>query len=322
MKDRYITPCNPRAQECVKSVMKYLADIMGDSIVTGQHTQTIPMEELQKIREVTGKEPALLGFELLSYSPNINEEDTDEPCMTEVIENRDTLKCAYDWAEKKGLITLTWHWFSPLGGRSKAFYAEHTDYDAEKAVTPGTPEYEAMISDMDHMAGLLKPFCEKSIPILWRPFHEMDGTWFWWGAKGAEPAKKLWHIMFERFTKVHDLTNLIWVWNSGAAEFYPGDDEVDIVSVDLYPPAHTHTSMKEDYQKMETFAGQPKVILLGETGVLPDVDAIHEEHVGWASFMTWSKEFCLTEQYTSYDVMKKVYDSPYAITKDKLPVLY
>ena len=41
--------------------------------------------------------------------------------MTEVIENRDTLKCAWDWAEKKGLITFTWHWFSPLGGRSKAF---------------------------------------------------------------------------------------------------------------------------------------------------------------------------------------------------------
>ncbi|MBR3526004.1 MAG: beta-mannosidase [Lachnospiraceae bacterium] len=322
MSDQRIIPTNKESQECVKSVMKYLAEISGERIVTGQHTQTIPMEELQKIREVTGKEPALLGFELLSYSPNINEEDTDEPCMTEVIENRDTLKCAWDWAEKKGLITFTWHWFSPLGGRSKAFYTEHTDFDASKAVTPGTPEYEALISDMDHMAALLKPFCEKAVPILWRPFHEMDGTWFWWGAKGAEPAKKLWRIMYERFTAVHHLTNLIWVWNAGKAEFYPGDEVVDIVSVDIYPPAHEHKSCKEEYHTMEQIPAQPKIILLGEIGVLPDVEAIHREKIGWASYMTWSKEFCLTEEQNTFEVLKQVYDSPWVVTKDNLPVLY
>jgi len=47
--------------------MMFLADIVGDRIVAGQHTQTMAMEELEKIREVTGREPALLGFELLSY---------------------------------------------------------------------------------------------------------------------------------------------------------------------------------------------------------------------------------------------------------------
>ena len=302
--------------------MKYLADISGDRIVTGQHTQTIPMEELEKIRKVTGKEPALLGFELLAYSPNINEKDTDDACMTEVIENRDTLKCAYDWADKKGLITFTWHWFSPLGGRSKAFYTENTDFDADKAIIPGTDEYDAMISDLDHMAGILKPFSDKGIPILWRPFHEMDGTWFWWGAKGADAAKKLWNIMYERFTKVHDLTNLIWVWNAGSGDFYPGDDVVDIVSVDIYPPEHEHTARKDEYLKMKDIAGEDKIILLGEIGVLPDVDAIHEEKIGWASFMIWSKEFCLTEDYSTDKYLKHVYDSPYSITKEALPVLY
>ena len=313
---------NKNAQPCVKKVLEYLAGISGDRVITGQHTQTIPMEELQKIKKVTGKEPALLGFELLAYSPNINEEDTDEACMREVIENRDTLKCAYDWAEKKGLITFTWHWFSPLGGRSKAFYTEHTDYDVEKAVTPGTVEYDALVSDMDHMASILKPFSDKGIPILWRPFHEMDGTWFWWGSKGAEPAKKLWHIMYERFTSVHDLTDLIWVWNAGSGDFYPGDDVVDIVSVDIYPPEHEHTARKEEFLKMESIPGESKIILLGEIGVLPDVDAIHNEKIGWASFMIWSKEFCLTEDYSTDEYLKHVYDSPYSITKEDLPVLY
>ncbi len=322
MTDKNRLPSNPEAQPCVKSVMSYLADISGDRIVTGQHTQTMAMEELEKIRKVTGKDPALLGFELLSYSPNINERDTDDACMTEVRENRGTLKRAREWAEKKGLITFTWHWFSPLGGRSKAFFTENTDYDAERAVIPDTPEYKALIGDMDHMAGLLKPFCEQGIPILWRPLHEMDGIWFWWGAKGADAAKKLWRIMYERFTEVHRLTNLIWVWNAAKAEFYPGDDVVDIISRDMYPPAHEHTARRQEYLEMERITDEPKIVLIGEIGVLPDADALHREHVGWSTYMTWSKDFCLTEEYNTDAYLKQLYDSPYAVTKDELPVLY
>ena len=322
MTEIYRIPSNPEALPCVAVVMSYLADISGDRIVTGQHTQTMAMEELVKIREVTGREPALLGFELLSYSPNINEQDTDEVCMTEVRENRGTLKRAFEWAEKKGLITFTWHWFSPIGGRSKAFYAENTDFDAEKAVIPGTPEYNALISDMDHIAKLLKQFAEQKIPILWRPFHEMDGNWFWWGARGADTAKKLWLIMYERYTQTHHLNNLIWVWNAAKAEFYPGDDVVDIISRDMYPPAHEHTACRAEFLEMEKIPGQPKIVLIGEIGVLPDVDELHREHVGWASFMTWSKDFCLTENFTGDDYLKKVYESPYAVTKEDLPELY
>ena len=87
------------------------------------------------------------------------------------------------------------------------------------------------------MAGLLRPFSDEHIPILWRPFHEAEGSWFWWGREGAEPCKKLYRLMFERFTERHRLDNLIWVQNSPKIENYPGDDVVDIISRDLYPPA-------------------------------------------------------------------------------------
>ena len=315
-------PTNPKAQTCVKKVMEYLSRISGDRIITGQHTQTMAMEELCKIRKITGREPALLGFELLSYSPNINYEDTDEECQIEVRENRDTLRRAEEWAEKKGLITFTWHWFSPLGGRSKSFFTRNTDFDANKAVVPGTPEHNALISDMDHMAELLRPFSEGGIPVLWRPFHEMDGDWFWWGAKGADTAKALWHIMYERFTEYHDLSNLIWVWNAERAEYYPGDDVVDIISRDLYPPAHEHTARKKEYLELMKIPGKPKPALIGEIGVLPDPEELHRERVRWASYMTWSKVFCLTEEYNTDQELKRVYDSPYSITKEDLPALY
>ncbi len=322
MSDKILTPVTPNAQDCVCRVMEYMSEISYTKTIAGQHTQTMKQEELLKIREITGREPALLGFELLSYSPNINYFDTDDECMTEVLENYGTLKKAWEWAERKGLITFTWHWFSPLGGRSKAFFTQNTDFDAEKAVIDGTPENKALLSDMDVMAGLLRPFCEKGIPILWRPFHEGDGSWFWWGAKGAEPLKKLWRIMFFRFTGLHKLNNLIWVWNSPVPECYPGDDVVDIISRDLYPEPHKHTSCAKEYRELVKITEQPKITLIGEIGTLPDVDAIHDEGIGWASFMTWSKGFCLTEEYTSFDCMKKIYTSPNTVTLDSLPELY
>lgn len=110
MSSKLYTPANPESQECVRNVLKYLSDISGEKIITGQHTQTMAQEELEKIKSVTGKEPALLGFELLGYSPNINYFDTDDECIKEVVENCGTLKRAWEWAERKGLITFTWHW--------------------------------------------------------------------------------------------------------------------------------------------------------------------------------------------------------------------
>ncbi len=322
MSDKIFTPVNPNAQAEVRKVMKYLSDVTYRHMITGQHTQTMAQEELHYIEQMTGKQPALLGFELLSYSPNINYFDTDDECMKEVEENFGTLEKAWEWAKQKGLITFTWHWFSPLGGRSKAFFSYNTDFDAAKAVIEGNPENTALLADMDVMAGILRPFCNKHVPILWRPFHEGDGNWFWWGVKGAETLKKLWRIMFDRFTKVHHLDNLIWVWNSPVPECYPGDDVVDVISCDMYPPEHEHTSQAEKYNKLVRITEQKKIALIGETGTLPSVKDVVAEGIGWASYMTWSHEFCMSEKFSTSEVLKEMYESPYAITKERLPVLY
>lgn len=322
MKDLITTPVNPQAQPGARNVLRYLAEISGDKIITGQHTLTMAQEELHHIEQITGKQPALLGFELLSYSPNINYLDTDEACMTEVVNNFGTLKRAWEWAACKGLITLTWHWFSPLGGHSKAFYTANTDFDAARATTEGTPEYEALISDMDAMAAHLKPFCRAGVPILWRPFHEGEGRWFWWGAQGPEPLKKLWRIMYDRYVNHHHLHNLLWVWNAPLPECYPGDDVVDIISRDMYPEKHCHTSQQEKYEDLLRITPAHKVALIGETGTLPDPEAIHLQQVGWASYMTWSQVFCLSEEFNTFDMLRQVYQSPYAVTKDRLPELY
>ena len=64
-------PCDPKALPCVQRLLEYLASIEGKAILTGQHTQSMGQEELVCIERETGKLPALCGFELLGYSPNV-----------------------------------------------------------------------------------------------------------------------------------------------------------------------------------------------------------------------------------------------------------
>jgi len=313
-------PCNKNASVEAVKVLQYLADLRGKGILTGQHTQTMAQEELEYIREATGKEPALCGFELLAYSPNIDYKKSSEECLTEVRENKNTLEKAWQWAERGGLITFTWHWYSPLGGSDKAFYQRNTDFDARRVLVDGTPEREAFIKDLDVMAGLLKPFCEKKIPILWRPFHEAEGEWFWWGSKGPETAKGLYRLMYERYTDLHDLNNLIWVWNSPLAEGYVGDDVCDVISRDVYLPKHKHSDYKKEYNELIKITPAPKITALGETGPIPDMNKLEKTGIPWTWFMTWSKDIC-REGVTSPDVLSAAYNHPYAVTLDKLQLL-
>lgn len=316
------TPCNPHALPCVHTVMEYLSGLSGHGILTGQHTKTRGMEELRHIERITGKQPALLGFELLSYSPNINYGDTDAECMAEVENNYGTLRQACHWAKRKGILTFTWHWFSPLGGHGKSFFTDNTDFNAEKALQPGTKEHQALLSDLDVMAGLLRPFCDQEVPILWRPFHEGDGNWFWWGAKGPETVKQLYRLMYDRYTRLHHLNNLIWVWNSPGLACYPGDDAVDIISRDMYPPAHAHAAHMDQLRELQAITSQNKIALIGEIGTIPSPDALQREKAAWVSYMTWCGDFCLTADYTDEEALKNMYHHPWAVTKDQLPTLY
>ena len=308
-------PVNKNASKEACELLQYLEEIAGKQIISGQHTQTIPMEEIAYIKGITGKEPKLRGFELLSYSPNINYNDASEPCLTEVYENRGTLEEALKWGKQtNGIITFSFHWFSPLGGRDKAFYSEHTDYDPERVLIEGTEERKTFFSDLAKIAELLKPFNEEHIPVLWRPFHESDGTWFWWGRKGPKVASELYKLVYHLFVDEYHLDNLLWVWNCRLKEGYPGDEYVDVISVDIYLDKYNKTDYKDEYEKLIEETTANKVCALAEIGYLPDIEMLSESKVPFAYFMTWSKEFCIGEQYNTVDSFKSVYNSSYVVT--------
>lgn len=307
------TTVNPNASASAKKLLNDLSERAGKSIITGQHTQTNELEEIDYIRKITGKEPLLRGFELLAYSPNINYQDATEECLTEVYENRDTVETALKWAKTtNGIVTLTFHWFSPLGGHDKSFYAKNTDFDAEKILEEGTAERTAFYHDMDVIAEELRKFQDADIPVLWRPFHEAEGDWFWWGAKGPVVASKLYCMMYDYYTSVLHLNHLLWVWNCPVKEAYPGDDYVDIVSMDIYLTGYEKTDYHKQYEQLIAATSSEKVAALAEVGYMPDIRLLEQSHTPWAYYMTWSKEFCIGEQYNSVENLKAMYHSAYA----------
>lgn len=311
-------PVNVNATKEAKELLNYLSDIAGKGIVSGQHTQTVSMDEISYIKDVTGKEPKLRGFELLAYSPNINYDDADADCLIEVYQNRNTMEEALKWmcASKDAtdrILTFSYHWFSPIGGRDKSFYAKNTDFNPEKILEEGTKEREAFYSDMDQMAILLKQFKGAEIPILWRPFHESDGEWFWWGSKGPKVASELYKLMYDHFVNVHHLDNLLWVWNCRLKEGYPGDEYVDIISVDIYLPEYKPTDYAKEYEELIQGTTKNKVAALAEIGYLPDAEMMAKSKVPFAYFMVWSREFCLGEKFNTRKNFKEVYNHPYVV---------
>jgi mannan endo-1,4-beta-mannosidase len=122
---------------------------------------------------------------------------------------------------------------NPLGGG-----LNDTGVDLNDLLVSGTDTYTRWFAELDTIAKGLSQLQDSGVVVLFRPFHEMNGNWFWWGAKSHTLFTEVWKQMFNYFTNTKHLNNLLWVYgpNSGtnAANFYPGDEYVDITGLDAY----------------------------------------------------------------------------------------
>lgn len=319
---KIITPRD--AHHNKEKLMQYFKDIYGKKILSGQHVSK-GLAEVKVINKVTGKKPAVLGFDFMDYSPSRVERGAQG------IETDQAIR----WWREGGIITFCWHWNAPLGlidcGPDKYWYngcyTRATTFNFANGVNnPKSQEYQLMIRDIDAIAAELKKIQKEGAPVLWRPLHEAAGGWFWWGSQGPEPYKKLWRIMYDRLTNYHRLNNLIWVWNGEDSDWYPGDDVVDIVGRDFYGDKRDYSPRAEEFKKAETYADTYKMLALTETGVVPDPDLLKKTHAKWLWFMIWSEVFVLdgtqkkySGEYTAASMLKKVYHHDYVITRDELP---
>lgn len=189
--------------------------------------------------------------------------------------------------------------------------------DFDKLLTEGTPEYEAMIKNWDMAAMALSELRDAGVPVLWRPFHEFDGGWFWWGKGGGDNFIKLWQMMYDRYTNEFDLTNLIWVLGySGEvkAGWYPGDDYCDIIGSDTYDSS-TH---KRAWTKLQKVTDSGKPLTFHECGNVPSVDDFVRDDCLWSWFMIWHTDYIMGNNIEN---LINVYNSDKAITLDELPNL-
>jgi mannan endo-1,4-beta-mannosidase len=306
------TPVNPRASGEARSLFTQLTREFGRRTFSGQHESDVRKpSRLDHISHLTnGEAPAILGLDLLYYSGSWNQSADG------------AIESVRDWAlNRKGIVTLSWHWLAPLAPGPliwDSFSTSKTTFDVSRLTDESSPEYAAVIRDLDRVAKKLKILRDARIPVLWRPLHEAEGGWFWWGAKGPEATQRLYRLMFDRFTRVHHLDNLLWVWTTTgddtSLDWYPGDDYVDILAADLYAPAGIRGDFFTVFDRIRELHHGRKPIALGECGALPDltVDA------PWLWFLTWDDFIARTDTNPAPFIVK-TYSDLRVITQSRPP---
>jgi mannan endo-1,4-beta-mannosidase len=299
-----ITP-NP-TDETVR-LYQFLLDNYQKKIISGVST----VEDAAWLKTNTGKSPALVGLDFLFCGRG----------YTSWYDENQPFNQGMAWYNNHGIVTFCWHWRDP-SRKTEEFYTAKTTFDVNKIFDETSDEYKAMIKDIDYTSGLLKRFQDAKVPIIWRPLHEAAGGWFWWGAKGAAPCKKLWQIMYDRMVNVNGLHNLIWVWTHEPNDdaWYPGDEYVDIVGRDIYKDGD-HSSQILEFSDMNTRYGGKKMITESECGSFPDVDNLIKDDADWSWYMVWNGDFTRSATYNSLDLWKKMFASDYVITLDEMPNL-
>lgn len=230
---------------------------LGDSAVYlfGQHDATVygigweadytndsTIHTRSDVKSVCNDFPALLSFDL-GHIELGDERNLDGVPFSRI---RQEIFAHYD---RGGMITLSWHLDNPLSGGSSWVADSLRDVETHTvaAILEGGEKHELFLTWLDRVADFLNsletPYGVR-IPILFRPWHEHTGSWFWWGQQHctAEQFKALWQLTVSRL-KDKGVTNALYAYSPGTEpdgdkarylERYPGDDIIDLVGLDCY----------------------------------------------------------------------------------------
>ncbi|WP_079693859.1 MULTISPECIES: glycosyl hydrolase [unclassified Paenibacillus] len=329
-------------------LMNYLTEVYGNHIISGQQeiygggNDGNTELEFDWIHNLTGKYPAIRGFDFMNYNPLYGWEDGTTDRMIDWVNNRD------------GIATASWHINVPrnfttyqLGDhvdwKEATYKPTETNFNTANAVIPGTKEYLYVMSTIDDLAEQLLILQDNNVPVLFRPYHEAEGNgglngegaWFWWASAGADVYKQLWDMLYTELTETYGLHNLIWTYNSyvynTSPAWYPGDDQVDIVGYDKYNTIYNRTDglsgvPNEDaitsiFYQLVDLTGGKKMVAMTENDTVPSVQNLTEEKSGWLYFCPWYGEHLMSSSFNYPATLKTLYQSDYVITLDELPNL-
>ncbi len=338
-------PVNPKATPEARQLLEFLYSLQGKRTLTGQHNHVSDMALYDDaVYEMTGKYAAVWGCDFsfnavgadawkYQHAGPMNLTPPLQKCEFNGRSASESRQMMIDEAIKKyqegRIITLMWHCCWPTDGADDCDGASVWSWDNrpdakqwEELVTDGTPLNEAWKKQVDVIAAYLKQLQEAHVPVIWRPYHEMNGVWFWWCDKPGEWGfKRLWVMMYDYLTNHHKLNNLLWAWNTNAPRdipgdeagpykyFYPGAEYVDILATDVY---------RRDYRRSHHddlfLLSKGKLISLGEVGELPTVGQ-YTSQPNWSWFMVWG--WCI-KYWNDLDNVKTIYHHPQSVTLDQI----
>lgn len=301
------------------------------------------------VKEVTGSYPAMYGWEIgdLRQGKEASLDNVNFESM------KNWIREGY---ERGGINTISWHMNHPV--------TDGNTWDktpAVAAVLPGGEQHEKFKSWLDKFADFvldLKGDNGELIPVIFRPYHEHTGSWFWWGEEQTtvEEYVALWRFTVEYIRDEKGVHNILWAYspdNQMGRELpnyykkYPGDDYVDILGMDDYGSMRDRDPA-EFSNELAWLANEGKkknkIAALSETGVdgLPNSKwwteqvlpafTINPEAKGVAYVLTWRNANAERENrehfFTSYpghasaEDMKAFRDEEFVLFEDELPDMY
>ncbi|HTR81046.1 MAG TPA: glycosyl hydrolase [Bacteroidota bacterium] len=308
-------PVNPHATLAARKLLTYLYSIQGKKIISGNQNYVGRFDTYPDIvKELTGKLPEVWGCDFINYYvPGYAQALVDE---------------AYKKYTEGYIITLMWHAGRPQDDPpfkwKEGIQGKMTSAEWTELTTPGTRLNARWMAQVDTVAKYLGELQDLGVPVLWRPYHESNGVWFWWGNKrGEDGFAKLYRMMYDRYVNYHKLNNLIWVWNTNAPrqliddeayeykEYFPGMECVDVFATDVY-----HNDYRQSHHDELVRLGRGKIIALGEVGEVPTPEILDRQPM-WTWFMVWGN-FVIT--HNTPEQMRALYNYPGTLShEDFLP---
>jgi mannan endo-1,4-beta-mannosidase len=234
-------PSDKKATIETRNLYSSLQRLAGAGVIFGHHDDLAygvgwrGDKDRSDIKSVTGSYPALYGWDL----SGIERDSTRDINRIPFNKQREYIKQIY---ARGGINTFCWHLPNPVNGKT----AWDTSQNTVKEIIPGGAHHDAYVLWLDRVAKYietLKGEDGEPIPILFRPFHELTGNWFWWCENTCTPDefKALWRFTVDYLRYTKKLHNLLIVYSvadfKAEAEFserYPGDDYADVVGFDSY----------------------------------------------------------------------------------------
>lgn len=228
------------------------------------------------VLESCGDYPAVMGFDLGGIEMG-DEKNLDSVPFTRI---REELTAH---VRRGGIVTVSWHPRNPLTGGTAW---DCTDTTVVESILPGGTQHRKFLTWMKQVRNFLKSLRtenDRPVALIFRPWHENNGGWFWWGSRQCTPQqyRALW-CMLQDYLLSEGLEDIVWSWSPNLGvkptdmDSYPGDDRVDLIGLDAYQWGTEEefvAQLNDDLTALTRFAEQhDKLLALTECGLqnMPD----------------------------------------------------